>query len=313
MLFRPRGPVPEAARSWSASHWEAWLKRSAHLYYDSRSLADKRAAMSPFAVEPLQDTHPAEQLVREVRRFVPDGSAMSCAAMGAAAIWSPQDGARVAEFYLRILTSLGGLSPPQRLRDTLTGMVARLGPPLPRDALQSVLHEVVECAVARLSCAELLNLASMIGRRAYQWRLRPWRAQIELLHALLQHDGQQNFYENLASCLPELRSIINIRPAKYFLADTIVDTLGLHGVAKLLTTTPPDDATEHLGILTFAIVPHRVRRQKGTFHDLLLNADYTPKGGGSRQTDGKVAAMDADVYAQRLRLAPFRKVTAGEC
>ncbi|WP_397422371.1 hypothetical protein, partial [Phenylobacterium sp.] len=164
--------------------------------------------MSPFAVEPLQDTHPAEQLVREVRRFVPDGSAMSCAAMGAAAIWSPQDGARVAEFYLRILTSLGGLSPPQRLRDTLTGMVARLGPPLPRDALQSVLHEVVECAVARLSCAELLNLASMIGRRAYQWRLRPWRAQIELLHALLQHDGQQNFYENLASCLPELRSII---------------------------------------------------------------------------------------------------------
>ena len=228
--------APEQTERWSQRKWDNWFLRSARLYYLASDPATKRGAFAPFLVEPLSDVDLATQLFREVRKYVPGVTdRLASAAAQALSTWSAVDGGPLAEFMLRLLRIVGGdLGPGQRLYSELAAVVARLGPPLGEPALQQVLQEVVECAVARLNAQQLRGLGALIERRWSAWRIAVWRAQFRLLSVLIKTGGLESFFSDVRTVAPRFAEYVGEQHVKHYAADIFVDGLGLRNIAALM-------------------------------------------------------------------------------
>jgi hypothetical protein len=226
---------PEQTLRWSPTKWESWFLRAARLYYLASDPAIKRGSFAPFVVEPLSDMNIAAQLFKEVREFVPDAANnLSIAVARAVSTWSPGDGAPLVEFMLELLKIVGGYLPAERLHFELTSVVGRLGSPLSQQSFETVLDEVVECATGRLDTTQLRSLGMLIERCSSAWRISAWRAQFRLLSTLIQIEGLDNLFVNVAAVAPRMPEFVGNQAAKHLAADIFVDGLGLATIAKLM-------------------------------------------------------------------------------
>lgn len=301
-LLRPA--IPETTRTWSHGQWESWLKQAAHAYFASSDPAAKRAAMAPFTVEPLSDVPASAQLLREVRKYAPSAEAkLAAAVLDATQLWSARDGRDVGRFFARLACDAGGLVPKEALPAALQLFIAKVGPPLNDREIADLLQDAVDASMERVTPPVLRNLAGMIARRSYEWRLSPWRAQLRLFQALLRIEGAEGFFRNLQICMPDRIGLHQNKISGRYFADVVVDGLGLRAFRDL-QDAPMSDLDR--GLLTetrLLVFAYRVKRTQFSWTDLLHGeALILPASAVEQQTVSDAISTDADVNTIRDRM-----------
>lgn len=259
-----RSDQPESAAEWSAAIWRNWLTRAVRVYFGPGNTARRRAAFMPFAVEPISDVHPADQLQIEVAHYCPEAEDMLAAAVEEQlGRWRMGDGVTSASFLLHLYDLLGVYGDAADREDVLLTFISRIGPGSEEDTSR-LARDVAETAVGRCDAVALRRLCAGLQRRSAIFLGQPWLAQIRLLEGLLIRDGIDSLYADVAMAVPGLRSLVTgNRVAKHLLADAIVDSLGLPGIAKILECKSEDPAeAEILSAIYFCVVGSRLEYYK---------------------------------------------------
>jgi hypothetical protein len=262
--------MPERARRWPVARWTEWLSESSRTFFLATDPGIRRRAFAPFSIEPVfSEVEYADQLFGEVRQNVPDAMPkFAKAALRVLARWRPQDGHELALFLLKLVYRFSGYVSEQ-LPEALKQLVKDLGPPLAASQILDILEEIVECAVSRLDTSDLRKLGIQIESRGNWGTVRIWQAQLLLLDAIIQKDPDSDVLADIDAIASTLAGIaMRNLSAKHFLADSIVDHLGLKGVAGLVDRRPSSDSEWRiLGALQRCIFPYRVERQSGVLKD----------------------------------------------
>jgi hypothetical protein len=265
--------IPERSARWSQGQWDRWLAKSARIYLLTRSDVAKRQAFRPFHVEPVSQTPPSEQLYRQVADHAPDAlHLLAGAVLDGLGSWVAGDGARLGKLLLELLVRLAPFCDPKALFAALQDFLARVGSPLSEEAIQDLSAEVASCAIGRVKASELRELGRLMERRAYEWQTEPWRAQLAILQFLLRQNGAKQLFEDVQAAIPRLPSLVyDNLVIKHYVADMVVDALGLEGVAQFRSTTPRHNEQKTYSALRFCIFPYRVRDEEdGLLRDMLF-------------------------------------------
>lgn len=266
--------TPERTKRWSARRWASWLDRSARLYFvHAAEISMKRGAFHPFLVEPLSQIAPADQLFRQLCEDVPEAlPTVAEAAAQSLSGWRAEEREALARFLIRLTANLSGYLEPDRLREDLSELVARVGPPLETEAIHAIIADAAECAIGRLRRTDLMKLGDLIERRSAVWGDRPWRAQLRLLQVLVEHDGLDNLFENIVAVIPDLDALVTQDTViRNYVGDIMVDALGgLSGVVRFLELRPRSVPSKRWhALLYYSMAGQRVREEAGFLRDLL--------------------------------------------